>query len=104
MLDWINPSFTQALAVNLILAAFAFVVGALLVTNLDRAKGTVTIFFGLGFLLVLAVSVSIFLYNIYCLYFIISAGVETGKDWALLILYAFFLLTSLGSGISVKKS
>lgn len=103
MLDWINPSFTQAIIINLILAAFIFVIGALLITNLDRAKGTAKIFFGIGFLIIIAVSISIFLYNIYCIYLIISSGVDTGKDWALLVVYGVFLLSSLGSGITVKR-
>lgn len=103
MLDWINPSFTQAIIINLILAAFIFAIGALLITNLDRAKGASKIFFGIGFLAILVVSISIFLYNIYCVYLIISSGVDTGKDWALLVVYAVFLLSSLGSGITVKR-
>ena len=103
MLDWINPSFPQAISINLILAAFIFVFGALLVTNLDRAQGAVKIFFALGFLTVIVVSLAIFLYNIYCIYLIISSGVDTGKDWALLAVYGIFLLSSLGSGVSMKQ-
>lgn len=103
MLDWINPSFSQAITINLILAAFIFVVGALLITNLDRAQGHIKIFFALGFLTIITVSIAVFLYNIYCIYLIISAGVDTGKDWALLALYAVFLVSSFGSGITVHK-
>ena len=104
MLDWINPSFPQAIALNLTLAGLAFVITALIITNLDHAKGSATLLFGVGFLIALAASTSLLVYNIYCLYLIISTGVETGKDWALIVVYAFFLIAAPSSGITVKKN
>ena len=103
MLDWIDPSFSQAITINLILAAFIVAIGALLITNMDKAKGSVAILFGIAFLIVVAASISMILYNAYCIYLIISAGVDTGKDWATLIIYAIFLISSFGSGITVHK-
>lgn len=102
MLD-INPSITHALLVNIILATFIFAVGALLIVNIDKTKGAFSIFFGIAFLIVAATSISMILYNAYCIYLIISAGVDTGKDWATLIIYAVFLISSFGSGITAHK-
>lgn len=100
--NWIDPSWTQFLIVNIgwmilgFIIALSSVAGFMSRSDIAKVAGIV------GFIVLFIVGIYIMVINGRSIYLMIDNGVE-GTDWFLLIMYALAFFGALSPGGSAKR-